>query len=257
MTVEFIPARWFTHGRISGVDVLVLHSTEGYVGHVDALGRDFRTRPADRKASSHSGVDDHRRIDFVHWSDTAYAAPGANADGDHLEMCAFARWSRAEWLTEHPGLLEQAARWLAHRCEARRIPPVYLTADQLRRDRRGITTHRQVSDAFHLTDHRDPGGGFPMDHVLRRVQALLASWEGHTAPATVRPPFPGVMAQGSHGTAVAAWQRRLHRRWGYALVIDGGFGPRTDRATRAFQSDQDLVRDGIVGRRTWAAAWPT
>lgn len=258
----FVQARWYTPGRIAGVDLLVLHSTEGYVGHVDALAHDFATRPSSSKASSHSGVDDFRLMDFVRFDDTAYAAPGANADGEHLEMCAMAAWTRAEWL-EHPGLLERTARWLAHRCAARRIPARFLDAADLRADRRGITTHREVSEAFGLTDHRDPGVHFPMDHVLRRTREHLGLMDKaqdvqqRTAQHVQAPPFPGILRLGSAGDSVATWQRRLKRRWDFDhLAVDGDFGEGTLAATRSFQHRRGETVDGVVGRRTWAAAWP-
>lgn len=40
---------------------------------------------------------------------------------------------------------------------------------------------------------------------------------------------------------------------GYALDIDGNFGPQTLSAVQAFQRKKGLVPDGIVGPQTWDA----
>ncbi|HZU81835.1 MAG TPA: peptidoglycan-binding domain-containing protein, partial [Polyangiaceae bacterium] len=37
------------------------------------------------------------------------------------------------------------------------------------------------------------------------------------------------------------------------MVADGVFGDETEQAVRAFQRAHDLVDDGVVGPRTWAA----
>lgn len=70
---------------------------------------------------------------------------------------------------------------------------------------------------------------------------------------------------GSRGKDVQSWQTFLRggqvaedgsctAREGDAIISDGIFGPATDRATKAWQTTQGLVADGIVGRATWAEA---
>jgi peptidoglycan hydrolase-like protein with peptidoglycan-binding domain len=55
-----------------------------------------------------------------------------------------------------------------------------------------------------------------------------------------------LLRAGSSGTAVARVQRAL------GLPADGRFGPRTQRAVRAFQRSNGLPADGVVGPRTAA-----
>lgn len=53
------------------------------------------------------------------------------------------------------------------------------------------------------------------------------------------------------GTDVRNLQQALAQS-GVALVVDGVFGPGTERAVKLFQSSRGLAPDGIVGPRTWA-----
>jgi peptidoglycan hydrolase-like protein with peptidoglycan-binding domain/GH24 family phage-related lysozyme (muramidase) len=53
------------------------------------------------------------------------------------------------------------------------------------------------------------------------------------------------------GSDVRDLQQALARS-GVALVVDGVFGPGTDRAVKLFQSNRGLAADGVVGPRTWA-----
>jgi peptidoglycan hydrolase-like protein with peptidoglycan-binding domain len=42
---------------------------------------------------------------------------------------------------------------------------------------------------------------------------------------------------------------------GYVIDSDGVYGPQSKSACMAFQRDQGLVADGIVGRATWDATF--
>jgi peptidoglycan hydrolase-like protein with peptidoglycan-binding domain len=57
-----------------------------------------------------------------------------------------------------------------------------------------------------------------------------------------------------HGGDVRSWQDRMRDR-GWHLAVDGVYGPGSEEICRAFQRDKGLTVDGIVGPRTWAAAW--
>ncbi len=55
---------------------------------------------------------------------------------------------------------------------------------------------------------------------------------------------------GDSGDSVKVLQRLLLQN-GYAIEIDGNFGALTETAVKAFQSQRNLVADGVVGSRTW------
>ncbi|MFC0032288.1 L,D-transpeptidase family protein [Micromonospora chaiyaphumensis] len=61
------------------------------------------------------------------------------------------------------------------------------------------------------------------------------------------------LRQGSRGAAVTTLQSRLTALRYDVGGVDGIFGPSTHHAVVAFQKVNGLVRDGIVGPRTWAA----
>lgn len=56
--------------------------------------------------------------------------------------------------------------------------------------------------------------------------------------------------KGDRGPAVLKLQEKLKGR-GYSLKADGIFGTKTLEAVKAFQADNGLVVDGIVGSKTW------
>src|SRR5258708_34210974 len=77
------------------------------------------------------------------------------------------------------------------------------------------------------------------------------TWKALTAdPQTPR------LARGSTGGAVSALQKGLLTFGGANSAtdpgpIDGNFGPRTESAVRAYQTQQNIGVDGIVGDQTW------
>lgn len=97
---------------------------------------------------------------------------------------------------------------------------------------------------------------------LRAAQGLPIGDRGPAA--TPRRPTPTgtsaapLLRLGSRGTAVVAWQRQLNRtrRPVHALVVDGVFGPGTQRATVYFQRERANLGPaglGVVGPNTRAA----
>ena len=59
-----------------------------------------------------------------------------------------------------------------------------------------------------------------------------------------------VLRKGSSGPDVVKLQKLL------MVLADGVFGPLTEEAVRAFQNDNGLFPDGIVGEKTWAKLLP-
>lgn len=61
--------------------------------------------------------------------------------------------------------------------------------------------------------------------------------------------FPN-LSYGTSGLSVRILQRLLLAN-GYPIRVDGNFGALTEVAVKAFQSNRNLVIDGVVGQQTW------
>ena len=75
----------------------------------------------------------------------------------------------------------------------------------------------------------------------------------HTIPEA--PETRKTMRRGDKGEAVKELQKELIRL-GYPLPkygMDGDYGKETESAVKAFQRDNGLEADGVVGKKTWAA----
>lgn len=70
-------------------------------------------------------------------------------------------------------------------------------------------------------------------------------------PVSINPyPVPkGLIRRGQKGINVRWLQRELVSR-GFALVVDGDFGPKTENAVKEFQKKCGISADGIVGPQT-------
>jgi putative peptidoglycan binding protein len=65
--------------------------------------------------------------------------------------------------------------------------------------------------------------------------------------------MPVLRRTGGTSSATRALQRALTRLGFTPGQVDGGFGPNTDKAVRAFQKAHRLGADGVVGPKTWVA----
>lgn len=182
-----------------GPRLLVIHTAEGATTAED-LGAWFQSE-AGSEGSSHAGIGQTGDYaEFVRYSDTAWTAPPVNDDAEQVELCGFAKWSRAQWL-ERPDMLETLARWLAWRAQVRGIPLRHVKGTSLRLGRAGVTTHVDINKVWKQSSHWDPGTGFPMDLVLTRAKAILAA--GTEKAATAKPKRLGRLTR---GTKVAYWR---------------------------------------------------
>lgn len=254
--MRLVQARHYHRGRIAPIRLAVIHSMEWAEkgSTAEDCARMFATMT--RQASAHVCVDNNSVVRCVKDTDTAWAAPGANADGLQMELAGFARQKRADWQdTYSRALLKNAAAVAAVWCKVHRIPVRKLTRAELKAGRKGFTSHADVSAVYKRSDHSDPGAGFPWDVFLDLVRDALEGdddGEGEVQiPAWSRPlTWPPT----SKGDDVRVWQRRMRAR-GWSITVDGWYGEADERTAKAFQAEKGLPLTGTVDRATWDAAW--
>lgn len=237
-------------GRRAAIRLVVLHTMEvdETSSVAEAVGNAF-ANPA-RQASAHVGVDTDSECRYVCDQNTAWAAPGCNADGLQLEMAGRSGQSTAQWQdATSKAILERAAQRTAQWCQLYAIPVRRLSDAQLYAGQRGIIDHWAATRVYKQSDHTDVGPDFLWAPFLARV-AILANVLGSPAPIppVVIPPTTRIR-----------------------LVVDGVLGPRTKARLQQWAGapvDSDLVRsdwvaiqrkvggldpDGLPGRKTWIA----
>lgn len=157
------------HREESSIRWIVLHSTEG--GTAESIARYFQSPTAG--GSTHLVLDDKECQRCLANTTVPRGAPGANTHGFHIEQCAFAKWTRKEWLL-HEKMLRRGAYKTALHCKKFGIPPIFRTAAGLKRNYQGVTTHAECSLAFSGgSGHWDPGKGWPRDLFMGWVRGYL------------------------------------------------------------------------------------
>lgn len=178
--LPFLQARNYTATPGRGIDLIVIHSMETPEKGESAENTAAYFHSTPRRASAHICFDNNSEIRCVHDKDVAYAAPGTNHNGIHLEHAGYARQTAAEWQDPYSyAMLSRSAIIAARYCLAKSLPVKLVNEADLRAGgprARGITTHWIVTKSgISNNDHTDPGVGFPMDWYLTRVTSVISS----------------------------------------------------------------------------------
>lgn len=166
---KFVQAANYTPVARRTIRLIVLHSDEVLETSSNAEGvANFfhNQRPGDtvRGSSAHAVIDADSEVDCVKDHDVAWAAPGANHDGYHIEQAGYASQGRKQWKDPYSRrVIQRAAHRAAKKCIRYNIRPEFVTAAELRDGTTtGITLHYQVTQVLNGGQgHTDPGKGYP------------------------------------------------------------------------------------------------
>lgn len=192
---SFVQARHYTPGGNLPPTRIVVHDEE-YQDKPTAAEEiaAFFAGPNAPQASAHAAVDNNSIVGCVHEADTAWHAP-PNKGSLGIEHSGYSSQSADTWADPYnEAMLCLSAKLCADWCRRYDIPVVWLSVDDLLAGKRGITSHNNVSQAWHQSDHSDPGPNFPVAHYLELVNAELSPQpqpgptpQEHDVPIICRP----------------------------------------------------------------------
>lgn len=178
-TLPVVTPKFYT--VVSGVRtkrLIVMHDAEvPETAHAaEDVAHYFQHPDPGKKPSAHMISDNNSYVRCVKDNNVANGAPGANHDGLQWEMAGYGRQTREEWLDGYgKRLLSLTCDGVAQWCVKYGIPARQLSDAELAdHTTKGIVGHDQVSRVFRLSDHTDPGPGFPWPVFILGVGASMS-----------------------------------------------------------------------------------
>lgn len=133
---------------------------------------------------SHNCVDNDSIVQCVKDEDGAWHTPGSlpskggreiNRSSIGIEHTGYAKQTSSEWLDPYSmSMLQLSAELVALLCIKHNIPPVRVSAEDLKAGAKGICGHGDCTKATGVGSHWDPGPNFPWAWYMERVRAHYA-----------------------------------------------------------------------------------
>lgn len=158
------------------IDLIIFHTMEAPEKPKTAFNvASWFAGPSAPQASAHFCCDDSQVIQCVLECDIAWAAPGANNNGIHIEHAGYASQTPDQWADDYSkATLANSAKLAAQLCKRFNIPIIKLSVDDLKAEKRGFAGHVDVTNAFcNGRGHQDPGVSMPWGDYIAQVQAAF------------------------------------------------------------------------------------
>lgn len=177
MTISTLAAAYIpgdpahTSGRQSVCNRVVIHGTVSptVVGGARATASYFQSPGAGGLA--HYVVDPAEIIACAQEETVCWHAP-PNQDSIGIELCDPVDADPARWAdSAHQAMLVLAAKLTVDICHRWSVPTVQIDVAGLLAGQRGICGHVDVAQAWHQSDHHDPGAGFPWAQFMALMTA--------------------------------------------------------------------------------------
>lgn len=166
---QYTPANYHK-GRVRTLRAIVIHTMEAPEGPNTAENIAAYFASGNVVASAHACVDQDSVVVCLPPEDTAFAAPGLNADGYQIEHAGYASQDGAGWAdAESQSMLRLSAAHAREIALAAGIPLRHLSDDELAAGHAGFVGHDQVSRVYKRSDHWDPGPAFPWSQYMGLV----------------------------------------------------------------------------------------
>jgi len=180
---QYTPAHYY-EGRNADLRLIVIHTMEAPEGPQTAENIAAYFASGAVVASAHACVDQDSVVVCLPPTATAFAAPGANADGYQIEHAGYASQDGEGWNdAESQSMLKLSAAHAREIALAAGIPLKHLTNAELAAGEAGFVGHNQVSDVYKRSDHWDPGPQFPWSQYM----ALVNNGEAETESTPIVP----------------------------------------------------------------------
>ena len=235
--VNYVKLSPHSRTRTGKISKITIHHMAGNFS-VETCGNIFSR---DRVASSNYGIGSDGRIGlYVEESNRAITSSNTNNDNVAVTIEVANNGGAPNWPVSDKAL-ESLIKLCVDICQRNDIKEINYTGDASG----NLTRHNM----FAATTCPGPylQGKFPW--IAEEINKQLKANAPTPAP-TPAPAGHSTIRRGSSGAQVRELQEKL-AFIGYAISVDGDFGPATESAVKDFQSNAGVGVDGICGKKTW------